>query len=315
MNKHNPEEEYQEAEILDAEVLEDEAPARKKPKKKKRAKANTGLPWSSALILGGFSIASVGVLAFIAYQAIYNPNAYQAIYNPNQRHQDAARQMEKNKERFIDSVKSTDDPAKAKQAYEEFAASNQKNLGKLAQASSGNQKIAIQIFQDFLAENEVFAKKWQTSFEALQDPRILDYTQLKNKGEFNYQKKIIKVYITDTKAYIEIYRAMIPNLTKRLAVIEPGSQFVMGMIDGATKTHQRQKPIFEKVMNQHLTLGNTLLEILDTLEKKQALWSVNNGQLQIDETETLNKINSLIETMEQTKLKIAQYSNELLETI
>lgn len=246
------------------------------------------------------------VLVFIGNLAMRLPNRDQLA---------AMRQMEKEKEDLKNLLKSTDDPEKVKAALDKYNENVQKSLGKMVQSSSGTEKQALEILKNFSAETERATSKWRASFDAIANPRILDYTQLKNKGEFDYQKNLVRTYISETKTYVKYLEGMIPTLKQRLSVVGLNEPFVKGALDGATRKQQSQKLIFEPLMNQHLMLGSTFLEILDILEKKQAVWSVAGGQLQINDDETLKKVNALIENIDQIKVKIDHYANELTKTL
>jgi|GEM_PF-5075900 len=238
-----------------------------------------------------------------------------AMRLPNREQIAALRQMEQEKEALKKILSSTDDPEKTKAALDKYNENVQKSLGKMAQSSSGNEKQALEILKTFSAETEKATAKWRTTFDALGNPRILDYSQLKNPGEFDYQKNIAKTYIAETRIYVKYLQGMTATLTQRLSVVGLNDPFIKGVLDGATKKQQSQKAILDPLMNQHLALGNTFLEILDILEKKQSVWSANGGQLEINDPDTLRKVNTLVENIDKIKVKIDQYANELTKTL
>lgn len=224
-------------------------------------------------------------------------------------------QMEQDKKLLRNRLGSTDDPDKAREALEEYNSNLQKSLGKMAQSHTGKQRQALEILQIFASENNQLIKKWQDSFEGAKELLSMDYSQIKNNGEFSRRKQIAKTYISETRAYLKLFNETVPKLTQRLAPLGSDERFIKEMLEGARQKNQSQKRPFEAAMNEHIVMGNTLLEMLDLLEKNQSAWSLKDGQLEISDDNTLDKYNKLFETIQATAEKIDKYTQEIVNQI
>ncbi len=227
----------------------------------------------------------------------------------------SVREIQEQKEEFKQTLANVDDLEQVDAAYEKFADSVIEEFAQLSERSRGEEKEFYKIMSGFVSDSRAMFQRWSDSFDAVQAPRILDYSLLNSDEEFDFQKDVLEHYIEETKAYNRHTSNMISDLKKRLSVLGQRSEYAAGAVKGATEKYLLQKPIFDSLFTAHVEYGNNIIQLLELLQKNQDEWSYANDELLIDSDAVLNECNELFEKMSINEATINTLSEKLLEVI
>ena len=223
--------------------------------------------------------------------------------------------LQEQQEEFKRDISNIEDPEEYDDAYNEHVDSMKQGFSDLSEVSEGVEKQFYVIMNEYTDEVQLATQKWQDSFKAVQAPRILDYSLLNSDEEFIYQRNVLNSYTENTKAYDIYYANMVPGLKKRLSVLEGENAIVIGAVNAATKNYNLQKPIFEPLMRAHIEYGNSLIQVLDLLQKNKDMWSYENNELMINSDNMLSQYNELVEVIGGNEATINTLSSKLVDTM
>ncbi|MEN8131796.1 MAG: hypothetical protein ABFS45_16730 [Pseudomonadota bacterium] len=217
------------------------------------------------------------------------------------------------REKFKRNISSIEDPEELDDARDKYVDSIKHGFGDLSEASEGAQKQFYIIMNGYVGEAQLAAQKWKDSFNAAQSPRILDYSLLNSDEEFDYQRNVLNLYVENTKVY-SIYQAnSVPDLIKRLSVLEEENATFSGAVNGATEQYLAQKPIFEPLMRAHIEYGNGMIQMLDLLQVNKDMWSYENDELIFSDDRLLSQYNELVEVFSNSAGTINTLSSKLVD--
>lgn len=219
------------------------------------------------------------------------------------------------KEKFQDTFASSENPEEVTTAYNEYVDNMQNSFKDLSDQNTGAKKQFFAIMANFTSESQKIAQAWQQSYLAVSSDRLLDYSLLNNDKEFQYQKSILQDYIGQTETYGESYKNTLPRLQKDLSVLDQNDPMVKGAIEGATEKYEQQRPIFEPLMQAHLSYGKNLISVLDLLHDHQGQWSSEDGQIQFNDDDTLESFNQLVEQLIDNETSINTLAEQLVKTL
>lgn len=218
------------------------------------------------------------------------------------------------KEQMKIDFKEADDTESYNDAYDEFASSVKDELRQMSESTAGSERRFYELMEEFVAESEDFANSWSDSYFAIQDPRILDYSVLVNLEEFEYQRGVFRHYISLTHEYSDFISRMVPRLKNKLAELGPNSGLAKGAIEGAEENYIKQKPIFEKLMETHLSYGNNLMELVDFLESNLDKWSYQDDEILFSDDELIETFNQILNRAIEDEESINVLADQLVDT-
>ncbi len=303
MKKTNKEE-IVEAQIVNDEIQEEPSRSAKKKKKKKRGVEKFELALSNGLLAGVFSVGLI--VAFLVFRekttsSIITLCAFIFMLV------------------FIPATISFISWSASKNKSTSTMAFNilivlvfLSNISFMIFASrNSSAKKADEMLQVFKSENEEATQKWNASFQALGEPRMRNLLLLKNQGEFLYRRNLINEHKKETIAYMDYCKKKESDLNRRLLELTTNDPSANAIYEQVIQHIDRRSFTAGILATKHITLANALLEVLDTLETKPAAWTITGSQLVISDSDILNKMNSLGETIDTIYEEISKYSTRL----
>ncbi|MBN2309253.1 MAG: hypothetical protein JXR94_09800 [Candidatus Hydrogenedentes bacterium] len=184
----------------------------------------------------------------------------------------------------------------------------------LSETATGDEEKRFYGAMDaFVEETRANGHRWNTSFEAVCEPRVLDYSLLTTEAEYAAQRAILNKYVSETQRYLAYHGSMLATLQAKLDEAGAHGGRAQGAITGARRTYELQKPVFVPLMETHVKYGQTMLAILDLLEKNGGRWAVGDGELVFEDDATSTAYNGLIEDLGQCEESINSLQGKLLE--
>ena len=200
-------------------------------------------------------------------------------------------------------------------AYQEFIANVDDGISKMIRNSTGNEQEVYKNLQKFTSINSSAMIDWQKSYDSVAQPRILDYSILNNKAEFEYQIGVLKHYKKQSqlyKSHFEKRKSILVDLNKN---IPKGNRTLKGVMTGINSKDSIQKPIFKPFIQSHINYSNHLTEIVEFLQNIQGKWEYKNEVLIFDNVGLEEKYSTLINLITEDENQINEASDKLIEVM
>lgn len=200
-------------------------------------------------------------------------------------------------------------------AYQEHIANVDDGISKMIRNSTGNEQEVYKNLQKFTSINSSVMIDWQKSVDSVAQPRILDYSVLNNQAEFNYQIGVLNYYKKQSNLYkrhFENRKSLLVNLNKN---IPKGNLTLKGVMTGVNNKDSIQKPIFEPFIKSHIDYSNSLLEIIEFLQKNQGKWKYKNNELLFSTLELEEKYSTIINKIAKNENRINELSDKMIEVM
>jgi hypothetical protein len=188
-------------------------------------------------------------------------------------------------------------------------------MDEMADSTGGEAKKFFQIMSDFTAESQARQQAWNDAFQAAQADGMFDYSRLNKQDELERQRGMAQKYVDETKGYQSLVDNALPNLQKRLSVLDPNSTFVKGGMDGARSKLAQQKPILDLLLAAHLGCGQAMVGILDLLQREQGKWEWKDEQLIFQDNAATERFSQLAEQWQQHEEKVNSLQEPLLKVM
>ncbi len=208
------------------------------------------------------------------------------------------------------------EPSKEPEAVfeEKSVASLQAKENSSPKASTEANKPMYKTLGEFENRSQTAVKTWNTSFDAIQAPRILDFARLSNDDEYDYQRNLLKAYLAESENYSLFFDNAVPNLEQSLSSVE-GDPAAKAALNEAIAQHRSKKPVFETLINAHVEYGNSMIEVLDLLQQNKADWIYEDEELIIENDDLLDRYDSLLELVEDNEQAIEILAEQLAEAV
>jgi hypothetical protein len=107
------------------------------------------------------------------------------------------------------------------------------------------------------------------------------------------------------------------EVTKRLKAAGLADRIIQSCMEGVRRGRSRQKPIQDPLFRTHLEYAQTMLGLLDALEKKPRKWSWDKKQSQliVDDDALLERVNGLVDRLEKQETTIADLAQQLVKSM
>ena len=200
-------------------------------------------------------------------------------------------------------------------AYQEHMENVDKGLSKMIRNSTGNEQEVYKNLQKFTSINSSVMINWQKSVDSVAQERVLDYSLLNNKKEFDYQVRVLKYYKNQSELYKTHFEDRKSILTELNKNIPKGNLTLKGVMTGINKKDSIQKPIFEPFIKTHIDYSNDLLRIVQFLQDNQGKWEYKNEELTFSTIELEEKYSTLINKVAEDENRINELTDKLIEVM
>lgn len=223
--------------------------------------------------------------------------------------------LKEDQERLRKTLLNSEDLDEIDQAQDEYLDSMQSRIHKIANDKSGSERKLWQMIGTFVDERVEIEKEWNTAFQEVQSDDVFNFALLDSNESYQHQKKVIENYIGKTEFYLNFFKDLMPTLEKRINDLSVSSKQAEAFIEGAKRSHNRQKPIFIPLMEAHIKYGGNMLSTLDLLNTHPDQWSYEDDDIWIDDDDLLNQYNENINDLTQLEETINKYSDLLVESM
>ncbi|OVE80909.1 hypothetical protein BVY04_04615 [bacterium M21] len=219
--------------------------------------------------------------------------------------------VQQKKTEFKNAAVTMEDPDEVRSAYNEYADAGQGALQRISQRSTGPEKQFYAIMGDWAKDSQKVAQEWMLSVQAVQSPRILDYSLLKHDGEFEHQRKIVKDYLDKTRAYQEYVANMIPNVEKKLEKLGKGNGYSERAWREKKQEYSGKSKNIGALTEAHVRYGMNLIDMLKLLESDAAAWSYENDEFLYTTDEFLKRYSEKMEAIQKGEAEVNALAGKL----
>jgi len=212
-------------------------------------------------------------------------------------------------------IASMDDLGELEGAYDRYTEYLLSGIGGLAETSTGFEKKALKILSEFMDGWQNRNREWKDSYNAVLAHRILDYAVLNSDEEFDYQRKILAVYVKETESYRNYYHGILKELKKRLSISGKDDEFARGIMKGATRKYNSQKTVLEPLLQAHIDFGRGMIQLLALLQKHKDQWALENNELLIYNDKLVDEYDRVIDALEKNHETIDDLSDRCRELL
>lgn len=170
--------------------------------------------------------------------------------------------------------------------YTALSTDVKQSIEDLLKTSIGEERKVYLALKEFFNKADSTNIEWNQAYNAFSEPRILDFSRLNNKKEFEFQKQVIQKYINQSENFKSFVENRVDYLKNKTKNIDRDNKAYKGFIRGFTKKDLLQKPIFIPYINAHIEYGQGIKEIVELLEKQQGKWSYEDEFLIFENSET-----------------------------
>ena len=200
-------------------------------------------------------------------------------------------------------------------AYQEHIANVNDGISKMIKNSTGNEQEVYKNLKKFTSINSSVTIAWQKAYDSVLAPRILDYSVLNNKEEFEHQINVLKHYQKQSELYknhFENRKSLIVDLNKN---IPKNNQTLKGVMNGINEKDSIQKPIFKPFINFHIDYSSNLIEMINFLSFNRGKWEYENEELIFDNSELETKYLDIINKIVEDENQINEWTDKLIEVL
>lgn len=221
------------------------------------------------------------------------------------------------KEKLKEELLRQGDFANVDSINSEFSQSQSKNIDALIQLSSGDDKKAYQKVNVFRKNADSISTVWSNALNEVNKPRILDFSLLTNDEECEYQWSIVQNYLAKSLDYQVYFKNRITSFERSIKELtDRNNELAMGMLDGLTKKHQEQTPIFEPLIEAHINYGSGMADLIRHFQNQKGKWAFDkDDMLRFEDSDAQFKYENLIQDITKSENIINELSTKLIEAI
>lgn len=220
-------------------------------------------------------------------------------------------EVERQRSKFIESLKTEEDPDKVNENYNNFINSMKTELDTLSQSSSGTEKMFFKVMEEFVNETQMIVNIWQESFDAVQEPRIFDFSVMNNKGEIVSQQGILNTYIKSSEDLLDNFNNMVSRVKIKLSKLDQNNRYVKGGIADIQLEYDKSAHVYIPLITNHIEYGNNMFSILELLQLNPHQWKYKNNELLFENLEIQSAYNEIFSKLEVNESMINQLTDEL----
>lgn len=168
------------------------------------------------------------------------------------------------------------------------------------------------LVERFYQLNKEAGSRWQEQLEVLDQQRVLDFADLASSGDFERHARAIEHYrqATDTyRAYLDELRQ---RTTTALSEYDLTAEQLQPVLDNLLKQYQPQRQVLLELLKVHQSYADSMQAFLSFLDKHQQDWTVQSGQVRIDDEQLSQQYNRFIDQMISHEDQIAVLMPRLL---
>jgi len=213
---------------------------------------------------------------------------------------------------YKNSINNEDDGVSA---YKNHIANVDEGIVTMIRNSSGNEQEVYRNLQKFISIYSSVMINWQNSFDSVMQPRILDYSVLNNRTEFEYQIDVLKHYKNQSELYkstFEKRKSLIEDFNKD---IPKGNLTLKGVMKGIKNKDSIQKPVFRPFINSHIEYSSNLIAVVEFLQIIEGKWEYKNEELIFNSVELEERYSTFFNKIEENENRINELSDKLIEVM
>lgn len=182
----------------------------------------------------------------------------------------------------------------------------------LIKTSVGEEKKVYLTLKNYLKKSDSVNVKWNNSYQAFMEPRILDFTKLNDAEEYEYQKTVVQDYIDDSENFKAFVYNRVDYLKTQTKHIDSNNKAFKGFMKGLTNKDSIQKPIFIPYINAHIEYGKNIKGILELLELENGRWKHDNGIVTFQDAKSQVAFEMLLNNAIQHEETVNELSDKLV---
>ncbi len=196
--------------------------------------------------------------------------------------------------------------------YAELSTNVNIAIDDLIKTSYGEEKKIYLTLKNYLKKSDSVNAKWNNSYQAFMEPRILNFTKLNNDEEYEYQKKVVQNYIDDSENFKNFVQNRVDYLKSQTKHIDSNNKAFKGFMKGIINKDSVQKPIFIPYINAHIDYGKNTKGIIELLERENGKWKNDNGIVKFQNPKSQVAYETLLENAIQNEETVNEYSEKLV---
>ena len=200
-------------------------------------------------------------------------------------------------------------------SLENLADAADKGFGRMSELSNGEENRYYAIMRKYTSDSFAMGQGWVDCTDALQSPRIFNLSNLDEEEEVEHQKEILTAYVNKTIEYREFFVNMVPELRKRLEVLDEEDEFVRGLVRGSMKgiarKYRSEEPVCNPLIQSHIQYGSGMIQIIDLLIENREGWAYEGEDVQFINVNLQREFNKKIQTLIENEKKIDALTAQL----
>ncbi|WP_299672070.1 stage II sporulation protein M [uncultured Polaribacter sp.] len=200
-------------------------------------------------------------------------------------------------------------------AFKEHSTNIDGGLSKLIKNSTGNEQEVYINLRKFTQINNNVMINWQSSYDSVMSPRILDYGVLKNPNEYDYQIGVLENYKSQSRIYENHFKNRTTIIADLFKGIPKENQTLKGIMKGINKQDSIQMQIFKPFIKSHLSYSDNLIELVNFLEKNKTKWTFKNEELIFENKKLENRYLEIINNVAEYEEQIGVLSDKLINVM
>ncbi len=217
-----------------------------------------------------------------------------ALANINGQVQSAGevRNLQELKNDFDRRIEQAESPEEAEKLRNEFAIAYEAQMDSLKNVTSNEgEKRIYDVMQNLASSSQASYSAWQTSFEAIQAPEIMNIAVLAEKKEFDAQRAVIDRYIERTRSHAEFLTNLEARTIEKIKQSGASEKISKNYIEGIKSSQSEQYMAMIPLLEKHAAYGESMRAVVTYIEDTQASWVFSDGQLVYSDDTLLSEFN------------------------
>ncbi len=223
-----------------------------------------------------------------------------------------------NKEEYANQYKAlrASDPDKLDSLATDYQNSVLENMSNLSEnSSSAKEKKIYGIIQEFAMDKRELERSWAEAYKDVMAERILDYSQLKNEGELEFQVSTLKRYVVASEDFKNFMTNTVSLLKANFTPVGLDNKTAQGALKGALELQNKQGATIESLLSNHMGYGNGMIKIVTLLDEHQNKWKYMDQELQFSDVLIEENFYELLDNIQTNENNINQLSEQLINTL
>jgi hypothetical protein len=199
--------------------------------------------------------------------------------------------------------------------YAALSSDIKRSIDDLVKTSIGEERKLYVVVKEFFKKSDSTSLEWNKAYNAFNEPRILDFNQLNNQEEYEFQKSVIQTYIDQSQNFKYFIENRIDYMKNHSKNIDKSHTAYIGFMKGMVKKDSVQTPIFLPYINGHIAYGEGIKEIVEILEKESGKWEYENETLIFENSESQILYETILNKAFGNEELVNELSDKLIEIL